>query len=187
MLNSNQPLIDSLNHYLSIGSIFGILISIFWLVLYLTIWNKNKVCPSRDFIIKYALPLGFFISLIGSFLTLFYSDYLGVLPCGLCWFQRVYLYSQVWLFGLAWYKKDKKIFDYTLLLSIVGFAFAAYHSYLQMGYSELVPCPVVASTIDCAKPTFVEFGFITFPFMSVVLFAILILLSISVRKFAKHS
>jgi disulfide bond formation protein DsbB len=97
----------------------------------------------------------------------------------------VFLYSQLFIFGLAWYKNDRKIFDYTLLLSIMGFIVATYQSYLQLGYSELLPCPVVASTIDCAKPTFIEYGFVTFPFMAVVLFAFLIILSFEIKRSTK--
>lgn len=170
-----------LNYYLSLSTIFVGIIAVVWICVLVYKNKTQRNFVGLSFISNYALPLGFFISLGGAVLTLYYSDYLGILPCGLCWFQRVFLYSQVFLFGLAWHKNDTKIFGYTLLLSIVGFVVAVYHSYLQMGYSELLPCPAIASTIDCAKPTFVEFGFVTFPFMAVVLFAILILISITAK------
>jgi disulfide bond formation protein DsbB len=185
MINDKQPLIDSLNHYLSIATIVGLAFLILWVLGIMGTTYFKKECKISKLFSKYALQLGFFVSLIGTFITLYYSDYLGILPCGLCWFQRVFLYSQLFIFGLAWYKKDRKIFDYTILLSIMGFIVATYQSYLQLGYSELLPCPVVASTIDCAKPTFIEFGFVTFPFMAVVLFGFLILLSITAKRFNK--
>ncbi len=182
MTGNKEAIATFLNYYLSLGSIVLGLFAILWIILLINSYKTKKDNALLSVISIYALPLGFFVSIAGVLLTLIYSDYLGILPCGLCWFQRIFLYSQVFLYGLAWHKNDRKIFVYTLLLSVVGFVIAVYHSYLQMGYSELLPCPVVASTIDCAKPTFLEFGFVTFPLMSVVLFASLILLSITVRR-----
>jgi len=59
---------------------------------------------------------------------------------------------------------------------------ALYQEYLQLGYSELIPCPAISNFADCAKPTFLEYGFITFPFASVVLFGFLILMSFIVSS-----
>lgn len=119
------------------------------------------------------------MTLFSTVLSLYYSDYLGILPCGLCWLARVFIYSQVFLFGMAWYKNDRKILDYIILLSGVGLVISLYHQYLQMGYSEFLPCPAIASTVDCAKPTFMEYGFVTFPLMAVVTFLLAMLLSIT--------
>ena len=178
MLNDKQPIIDFLNHYLSIATIIGLVFVCFWIVGIIGTSLLNKKCYISIFFSRFALPIGFLAALGGTFMSLFYSDYLGVLPCGLCWFQRVALYSQAFLFGLAWYKKDRNIFAYTLTFSIFGAVVALYHSFLQWGYSELIPCPVVASTVDCAKPSFMEFNFVSFPFMSFVMFVFLIILSV---------
>ncbi len=180
MFNDKQPLIDSLSYYLSIATIVGLIVLVIWVLLLIYSFVTKKECKLFSFIHRYALPFGFLGTLGAASLTLFYSDYLGVLPCGLCWFQRVALYPQIFLYALALYKKDYKIFSYTLILSIFGEIVALYHSFLQWGYSEFIPCPVVASTVDCAKPSFMEFGFISFPFMSFVLFGFLILLSLTV-------
>ena len=186
MSEQKQAVITFLNHYLSIATLLGFVVCIIWLFGIVFFLNAKKEVRLFSVIAKYALPLGFFSTFFSTLMSLYYSDYLGVLPCGLCWFQRVFIYPQVFLFALAWYRKDLKIFLYSTVLSLVGIIIATYHEYLQLGYSELVPCPTIASTIDCAKPTFIEFGFITFPFMAFVLFAFLILLSLTVNNFAKH-
>ncbi|MFA6608564.1 MAG: disulfide bond formation protein B [Candidatus Paceibacterota bacterium] len=186
MTPEKEALFAFLNYYLSLGTIIGIMLAIVWVCLLIVTLKTKKDNPVLSFIAQYALPIGFFISLGGAFFTLTYSDYLGVLPCGLCWFQRVFLYSQIFLYGLAWYKNDRKIFIYTLTLSLVGLIIAIYHHYLQMGYSELLPCPVVASTIDCAKPTLFEFGFVTLPLMAAILFVFSAIISITAIKFTKQ-
>lgn len=187
MSPEKQQIFLSLNHTVSILTIILGIFLLFWIIGLVYCSKRNGECKTFSFFYKFALPIGFFTSLVSAFITLFYSDYLGVLPCGLCWFQRVALYAMVIVFGVAWFKKDRNIFPYVLALAIFGEIVSIYHHYLQLGYSEFIPCPVVASFADCAKPTFVEFGFITFPFMSVVLFAFFILLASFAHKCDKKS
>jgi disulfide bond formation protein DsbB len=89
------------------------------------------------------------------------------------------------ILGAALWKKDRNVWSYINVLAIPGLLIALYHEYLQLGYSELIPCPAIASTVDCAKPTFLEYGFVTYPFMSVVLFTALLLISWVVKKYSK--
>ena len=176
-----------LNHYLAIATFIGFVFIVIW-ILKLILLKKGILAQHKwveDFLSHYVLPIGFFASLFSMLMSLFYSDYLGILPCGLCWFARIFIYSQVFLFGMAWYKNDKKILDYTFLLSGIGLGISSYHEYLQLGYSEFIPCPAIASTVDCAKPTFISFGFVTFPFMAVVFFLISILLTITYKMSKK--
>jgi disulfide bond formation protein DsbB len=182
-----QALLDFLNHNLSLATLIGFIVLLFWIIDLVALRAKMFVSYRKYYavIAKYALPLGFFLTLFSTLLSLVYSDYLGVLPCGLCWFQRIFIYSMVFIFGTAWYKNDKKVFDYILTLSIAGLIVALYHQYLQMGYSELIPCPAIASTVNCDKPTFMEYGFITFPFMAVVTFGYTIMLSLTAKMFNK--
>lgn len=182
-----QVLLDFLNSNLSLATLVGFIIILFWIIDLVALRAKMFVAYRKYYavIAKYALPLGFFLTLFSMVLSLVYSDYLGVLPCGLCWFQRIFIYSMVFIFGVAWYKNDRKVFDYIITLSVAGLIVALYHQYLQMGYSELIPCPAIASTVNCDKPTFMEYGFITFPFMAVVTFGYTILLSVTAKMFQK--
>ena len=136
----------------------------------------------REKIDQYGLWLAFILSLVGSAMTLYYSEILLVDPCGLCWLQRVFLYPQVVLFAVALYTKDKGVALYSIFLSLVGALIALYHHYLQMGGVDLFPCPAVMETIDCADKTFLLFGYITFPFASLSLFVVLLLIMYSIRQ-----
>jgi disulfide bond formation protein DsbB len=187
MTEEKQALLTLLNHNLALITLIGFIVIVIWLIDMIGIclsWWKGDRQVYRT-LTKYSLPVAFFSLLGSTLISLFYSDYLGVLPCGLCWFQRVFIYSQVFIFGYAWYKRDMKIWGYSVVLSTVGLIVALYHQYLQMGYSELIPCPAIASTVDCAKPTFMEYGFVTFPFMSVVLFIFMLLLASTVKRYSK--
>ena len=75
---------------------------------------------------------------------------------------------------------------YGIVLSAVGLVISLYHHYIQMGGSEFVKCPAAGVGADCAKRFFFEFGFITFPFMSAILFAFLIALYMYILKVRSH-
>lgn len=175
----------TLTHYLAaltlVGAAFVVLFAL--IVAYLS--HKKDMHKYAVYFGNYVLPLGFLVTLGGMFLTLFYSEVLHYVPCDLCWYQRVFLYPQVFLFGLAWYKKDKAVLPYALILSLCGLAVATYHHFLQMGYDLLKPCSSAPFAVDCAKPSFIEFGFVTFPFMAVVLFGFLTLIITSVLHHKK--
>lgn len=129
-----------------------------------------------------ALLTAFLVTLGTTAASLFYSDVLGFVPCGLCWLQRVFLYPQVVILGIALWKKRHDITEYIIGLSIFGSVFALYQHYLQMGGRELVTCPTAGAGADCAKRILFEFGYITFPLMSFTVFAFLVVLMLLLRR-----
>jgi disulfide bond formation protein DsbB len=183
---ATNPIADQLNYNLSLATLIGAGVLVVWLVVFLTTYFKNSKSAILSFIAKYALPLGFFATLLGSFLSLYYSQVIGYAPCELCWYQRIFLYSQVVLFGIAWARKESSVLTYTLGLSVVGGAIAVYHHILQMGFDLYKPCSTAPFAVDCAKPSFIEFGFVSFPFMGIVLFGFVLLLSLT-AKFARKA
>ena len=169
---------EVLTHYLSIATILGaIFVAIFAIsVAYLSYAGKME--KYAKCLGDYIFPIGFFTALSGMFLTIYYQYWLSYEPCDLCWYQRVFLYPLVFLFVYAWYKKDRAVLPYVLMLSIIGFAIALYHHMLQIGFDLMKPCSTAPFAVDCSKPSFIEFGFVTFPFMAAVLFGFLVLSTI---------
>lgn len=184
-MQDNTLLAQNLNHYLSFLTILGTVGVVFFsfylaYLIYTKKTNRYLVALS-----SYVFPLGFFITVGGVFLTLYYEYALQYLPCDLCWYQRIFLYPQMFMFGYAWYKKDKAVLPYALLLSIIGFVVAFYHHLLQMGFDIMKPCSTAPFAVSCSKPSFIEFGFVTFPFMAVVLFGFLSLLMVVAIRFKR--
>lgn len=181
------PFVTSLNHYLSLGAIIGTVVLVAWALYlaFLTYTKKTSVCAQT--ISRYILPLGFAVTFGGMVMSLYYSEVLHIIACDLCWYQRIFMYSQVFIFGFAWYKNDRNILPYAAILSVVGFAIAIYHHMLQIGFDLYKPCSTAPFAVSCSKPTFVEFGFVTFPFFAVVLFGMILLLLITNKYFAKRA
>ena len=164
---------ETLTRYLSLLTILGaVFVVIFAMVTAYLVYTKN-IHRYSVLLGNYIFPLGLLVAFFGMSLSLFYSQVLGFAPCDLCWYQRIFLYSQVFLFGYAWYKKDRAILPYTLMFSLIGFAIGVYHHLLQIGFDIMKPCSTAPFAVDCAKPSFIEFSFVTFPFMAVVLFGFL--------------
>ena len=162
-----------LTHILSLFTIAGAaFVSLLFVAVAYLAYTK-KLTKYASYLGSYIFPVGLLASFFGMFLTLFYSQVLGFPPCDLCWYQRIFLFPQVFIFAYAWYRKDRSILPYILLLSLVGLLIAIYHHMLQIGFDIMKPCSTAPFAVDCAKPSFIEFGFVTFPFMAVVLFGFL--------------
>lgn len=171
--------IQTLNYFLALAGIGGIFVTI---VLLIDFKGKRIF---NSFVLLYGLVGAFLVVIGSSFLTLIYSEYFGIVPCGLCWLERVALYPQVLLIATAIYSKDKTMPKYGIVLSGVGLVVSLYHHYIQMGGSQFIKCPVAGAGADCAKRFFFEFNFMTFPLMSAILFAFLIVLYFYMLKAQK--
>ncbi|OGZ94867.1 MAG: hypothetical protein A3H69_03010 [Candidatus Sungbacteria bacterium RIFCSPLOWO2_02_FULL_47_9] len=128
----------------------------------------------------WALSLSFLIALGALAASLFYSEYAGFEPCTLCWYQRIFIYPQVFLLGLGLYKKDASILRYTIWLSVVGAIIAGYHSLLQFGFVPALPCS--AAVVSCTQRFVSLYGYITIPVMSFAAFVLSVCLALANRK-----
>lgn len=176
-----SPLVSNLNFLLACATLLSqVLFAVLAIAYFLR--KKNPALDSFFKIITpYALPFAFLLALGAMVLSLVYSEVFGFIPCGLCWMQRVFLYPQTVLLGMAWWKKDSKITDYIIALSVLGAIYALDQHFLQMGISSGLPCPASGEG-DCAKRILFEFNYITFPLMSFTAFVWQIEAMMLVRK-----
>lgn len=163
------------NKIYSISTILGFLISFIFLLL---IIFKKKIGIKGKFIFFFPL----LVSFLATFGSLFYSEYAGYEPCQLCWYQRISMYPQLLLFLTAYIIGDRKVFYYSLVLSMIGFFIASYHYLLQFGIVKTSACHLVGYSVSCAKQFVAEFGFITIPLMAMTAFLLLILYSLLILK-----
>ncbi len=130
-----------------------------------------------------SILFGLIVSLTATLGSLFYSEIMNYTPCVLCWYQRIFMYPQVFIFALALWKKDRRIFPYSILLSIIGVLIAAYHYILQVGFVEnSFVCDVVGYSAACTETFFTNIGYITIPMMALTAFVLLVILGLSVRR-----
>ncbi len=168
--------VEIINHLLSYLVILA-LVLILGVLVYLILFRAAKNSWLRRLFEDWGARLAFFIALLATLGSLFYSNIAGFAPCELCWYQRIFMYPQVILLGLAWFKKEKRIIDYSLILAGLGFLIALYHNYLTWGGATTTVCATASFVgVSCLRRYVFEFGFITIPFMSLSAFALIILI-----------
>ncbi|MFC7442887.1 disulfide oxidoreductase [Laceyella putida] len=135
----------------------------------------------RRILSTYGLYFAWVVSLAATGGSLFFSEVLGFIPCTLCWYQRILMYPQVILLGIASYRNDRHIIPYVLPMSVLGSCVSLWH-YLEQkvpGFAELLPCRV---GVPCAQTHIDWFGFITIPFLALVAFILIIVFLSFARK-----
>jgi disulfide bond formation protein DsbB len=124
------------------------------------------------------------VSLAATGGSLYYSEILGLPPCELCWFQRIFMYPLVVLFAVAIIKKDHKVHQYVIPIALLGTFYAFYHVLLQEGLinEDITKC---ISGIPCADESNVIYGIITIPFLSLLSFLAIDLMMFYVKYFKR--
>ena len=126
--------------------------------------------------------LAFLISLVATLGSLFFFEIMNFIPCSLCWYQRIFMYSFVFLFLINLLYPDDKIFKYSFPLVFIGWIISIYHNLLMFKIipEKLSPC---VQGIPCSVDYLNWLGFITIPLLSFFSYTcILILLIMSKRK-----
>ncbi len=164
---------------------FLVVVSHIFLILALVyfILFKNK---ENDKLIQFvegrALLLAFLITLFATLGSFIYSNIIGFTPCVLCWWQRIFLFPQLIILGIALKNKFEKIASYVLPLSILGALVALYHIYISFGFHSIIPCATTIGETSCVVQYVNEFGYVTIPVMSLTIFIYLIILQVALYK-----
>jgi len=176
----NADAIHYLNVALGLGAILLQIFSVLALFL-LFFWPKGKSRNSYlDFLNKHFLVLSFFISLFSSVFPLVYSEIIHFLPCVLCWWQRVFMFPTLFLFGTALWDRDRRVVRYAAPLLSIGFLISVYHNFnYYFGEASSLPCD--ATGVSCYQHIVSEFGgYISIPMMALsAFFALLTLLAVA--------
>lgn len=77
------------------------------------------------------LALGTLIAVVATAGSLYFSEVLGLIPCELCWYQRIFMYPLVVVLGVATIENRPGVYRTALALAIPGAGIAAYHSVIQ--------------------------------------------------------
>ena len=100
--------------------------------------------------------------------SLYFSEVAGLLPCELCWYQRILMYPLVVVLGVAAAEGRAGVWKPGLALSVPGGAIAAYHTYLQVAPSSGSTC-----SLGCGGVSWRGLGVFTIPRLSLTAFALI--------------
>lgn len=175
--------VQTINLYYSIAGLTVLALTL--VLFYDYFFNEQKLF--QKWFAKYIWIIITLTTFGGVATTLLYSEVFGFVPCSLCWLQRVALYPQAMVSLAALKLRDEKFFPlYGIVLSSFGLLVAVYQYIYQalpqeLHESGLMPC-LADGSADCSKKVMEVFGFVTFPFLSAILFLFLIVLYLHLLK-----
>jgi disulfide bond formation protein DsbB len=170
-----------MNMFLGLGAIMLQILSVITLLLLFLGPRENKYL---SFIKDKFIIIGFLLSLLPATFTLFYSEILNYAPCYHCWIQRISLFPQVILFGMAYLRRDRNVFWYSWPLLLVGFLDALYLNYIYYFNPSSAPCD--ATGVSCAQQFVYELGgYISIPMLAITSFISLLTLLLVVHFYKK--
>ena len=128
--------------------------------------------------------LAFIVSLVSTLGSLFFSEIMNFIPCSLCWYQRIFMYSLVFLFLTNLLFPDDKIFKYSISLVLIGWSVSIYHNLLMFGIipERLSPC---VQGVPCSTVYINWLGFISIPLLSFFAYTIILILVLKIKKESK--
>lgn len=121
------------------------------------------------------------VSVIATLGSLYFSEIKQYEPCELCWYQRILMYPQTILLGLALVKKDYKAAMYTAVLSGIGMLLSFYHYLIQKVPFFTANSPA-CGRVPCTGQYINWAGFITIPFLAFIAFALIFTVSFILLK-----
>ncbi|MCM3441351.1 disulfide oxidoreductase (plasmid) [Metabacillus halosaccharovorans] len=123
------------------------------------------------------LYIAWFVSIVATLGSLYFSEIRGFIPCELCWYQRILMYPLTLILGVGTFQNDSTVKKFVLPMSIVG-GFVSLMHYLEQkvpGFGGIKPC---VNGVPCSAEYINWFGFITIPFLALTAFSIITVLMI---------
>lgn len=120
---------------------------------------------------EYPAYLAWFVALVATVGSLFFSEVMELPPCLLCWYQRIAMYPLILIIGVGIITHDAKLKSYALPLALAGLAVSVYHNLLYYGIipESIAPCK---QGISCTTVQLEWLGFITIPLMALTAFVL---------------
>ncbi|MCB9359566.1 disulfide bond formation protein B [Candidatus Woesearchaeota archaeon] len=162
------PTLAAFTHIVIVLTLFGLI----------TIDIREKII--RTFI-KHKNLLVMILSIAAISGSLFYSEIVGLIPCRLCWYQRIAIFPLSVLSIIAFVTKDKKPDRYILPLAAIGAFISAYHYVTQF---FVVSTSCIVGEANCADKLFMHYGYITIPLMAFTI-CISIILIYAISRMSK--
>jgi disulfide bond formation protein DsbB len=111
-----------------------------------------------------AVLVAWIVAVVTTAGSLYYSEYLGFLPCELCWYQRILMYPLTIVLGVGVVRRDSKVWITGLVFVALGAPLSMYHWLVERvpSFAESSSCSLAA---PCSAPYFEKHGFITLAWM----------------------
>lgn len=122
------------------------------------------------------------LSLIAVCASLTYQLVYMTPVCELCWWQRIFLYPVTVIALVGFWKRTTETHITTAILAGLGLFYALYHYYYHfqgfvLGNKLSLPCSYGGLMPACTDSPVLVFGFVTIPFMGIMIFGSLLMIA----------
>ncbi len=126
-----------------------------------------------------------FVALVSTMGSLFFSEVMKLPPCILCWYQRICMYPLVVILFSGLFPFERSVVKFSLPLVAIGWAIAFYHNLLYYNILPESASPCVQG-ISCTTIQINWLGFITIPLLSFIAFTFIALILIFTHKASRE-
>ena len=137
--------------------------------------GRRKEQSPFEFLRGTTMWLAGIVALTATLGSLYLSEIVHLIPCKLCWYQRIAMYPIALIALLAAWRKDAHARLYIVALAVIGAGIATWHRTLQ-AFPSLDTGACAAVGPPCSSPYIKEFGFITIPYMALSAFLLILAL-----------
>ncbi len=121
-----------------------------------------------------AYGLAWFVALLATTGSLYFSEVAGFEPCKLCWYQRIAMYPLVIILAIAAARRERAGAVYAAGLAGIGALVSTYHMLLE--WFPSLDSGACSATTPCTLVWFRVFGFISLPTLALTAFALILTL-----------
>ena len=126
------------------------------------------------------LLFGAIVSAAAAAGSLYLSEAAHLIPCTLCWYQRIAMYPLAVVLAIAAVRRDRSVHLYAVVLASIGAVIAVYHYVIQWFPNlEGTSC---TTAIPCTAYWFRVFGFISIPYMALSAFLFVLVMMAVLRS-----
>ncbi len=138
----------------------------------------------RDIMCWRLIFASWFVATVSTLGSLFFSEVMDLVPCVLCWYQRIFIFPLAVILFIALHPLDARVVRYALPVAVIGLIFTLYHCLLFFGFvpENLQPC---SQGVSCADASMELFGFLPIPLLSLTSFVIIIVLLLKTRALSR--
>ncbi len=121
------------------------------------------------------LWLAWIVATVATLGSLYLSEVQHLIPCTLCWYQRIAMYPLSIILLIAAIRRDHGIRVYVAPLAIIGGSISVYHRLIQ-AYPSLATGAACDRSAPCTAAYIEKFGIITIPYMALSAFLLILAL-----------
>lgn len=125
------------------------------------------------------------VALLAMSGSLYLSEIAHLLPCSLCWYQRIAMYPLVFVLGVGLLRDDPSVWRFAIPLPVVGLLIAVYHVTIQ--WRPNLDVGTCATGAPCTGRYLAVFGFISIPTMAAAAFFLITILLLLVRTLEREA